>query len=274
MDMASLAAGNLVQRMESIGQSIGRLKISAGRLRDMTRQASVTIMEAPLKTLHIDSSERELRRQLTRFSHWLHRLGFAPGTSGNLSVRMDGRRILATPTGCSKALLRPSDMVIVDWDGNLLAGTRNVTSEIGMHLAIYRGRPDVKAVVHAHPPIATGFASCGLALDAPLCAELIMTLGEIPLAPYATTGTDEVGASLQPYLRDHDAILLANHGLVTYGKDLLDAFMKAETCEHFAQVSLTAHQLGCGKPLESDALAKLEHARARYHARESAHYSD
>jgi L-fuculose-phosphate aldolase len=227
-----------------------------------------------------EQSERELRRQLARFSKWMHRLGFAPGTSGNLSVRLpfsdrfNERRILATPTGCSKALLRPADMVIVDLDGRFLSGTRNVTSEIGMHLSVYRGRPDVNAVIHAHPPIATGFASCGMALDAPLCAELIMTLGSIPLAPYATTGTDEVGASLQPFLRDHDAILMANHGLVTYGKDLLDAFMKMETCEHFAQVSLTAHQLGCARLLEGDALGKLEQARARYRSNGCAPFRD
>jgi L-fuculose-phosphate aldolase len=237
----------------------------------MTHQPAVSVIEAhaaarPSSVVSIERSEREFRRQLTRFARWMYRLGFAPGTSGNLSARLGEGRILATPTGCSKALLRPSDMVIVDPDGHLLSGTRNVTSEIGMHLAVYRGRPDVNAVVHAHPPIATGFASCGLALDAPLCAELIMTLGAIPLAPYATTGTDEVGASLQPFLHDHDAILMANHGLVTYGKDLLDAFMKMETCEHFAQVSLTARQLGCGKLLDGDALLKLQHARVRYRA--------
>ncbi len=242
----------------------------------MTSQPAITVIDSHVpahpgphmngSVINIERSERELRRQLSRFSRWLHRLGFAPGTSGNLSVVLDDRRILATPTGCSKALLRPADMVIVDRDGRFLSGTRNVTSEIGMHLAVYRGRTDVNAVVHAHPPIATGFASCGLALDAPLCAELIMTLGAIPLAPYATTGTDEVGASLQPFLHDHDAILMANHGLVTYGKDLLDAFMKVETCEHFAQVALTAHQLGCARLLEGDALAKLESARARYRA--------
>lgn len=218
--------------------------------------------------MHHQHTERDLRRQLTRFSRWMYRLGFAPGTSGNLSARLpfDHRLILATPTNCSKALLRPADMVIVDINGRFLAGTRNVTSEMGMHLAVYRDRADVFAVVHAHPPIATGFASCGLALDAPLCAELIMTLGKIPLAPYATTGTDEVAASLQPFLSDHDAVLLANHGIVTYGKDLLDAFMKLETCEHFAQVCLTAHQLGCRKLLEDEALQKLQHARARYRA--------
>lgn len=246
----------------------------------MTRPPVVNVFEPhPLHSgslLNTERTERELRRQLSRFSRWLYRLGFAPGTSGNLSVKLpfnDGR-ILATPTGCSKALLRPSDMVVVDRDGHFLSGTRNVTSEIGMHIAVYRGRPDVNAVVHAHPPIATGFASCGLALDAPLCAELIMTLGKIPLAPYATTGTDEVGASLEPLLRDHDAILMANHGLVTYGKDLLDAFMKTETCEHFAQVSLTAHQLGCRKLLEDDALNKLLQARARYLANGHAPFRD
>jgi L-fuculose-phosphate aldolase len=218
--------------------------------------------------------ERDLRRQLTRFSRWMHRLGFAPGTSGNLSVRLDDRRILATPTGCSKALLRPVDMVVVDREGRLLSGTRNVTSEIGMHLAVYNARPDVHAVVHAHPPLSTGFASCGLALDAPLCAELIMTLGKIPLASYATTGTDEVADSLQPFLRSHDAVLLANHGLVTYGKDLLDAFMKTETCEHFAHVCLTARQLGCPKLLEGEALDKLRQARARYRANGHAPFGD
>lgn len=237
----------------------------------MTIEPLINVMNAPAPRIpqspvHNQRAERELRRQLTRFSRWMHRLGFAPGTSGNLSVRLDGGLFLATPTSCSKALLRPADMVVVDTSGRLIAGSRNVTSEIGMHLAIYRSRSDVSAVVHAHPPIATGFASCGLALDEPLCAELIMTLGSIPLAGYATTGTDEVGASLEPFVHSHDAILLANHGLVTYGTDLLDAFMKLETCEHFAQVCLTTRQLGCGKLLQEDALTKLQHARARYRA--------
>jgi L-fuculose-phosphate aldolase len=236
----------------------------------MTSHATIALTESVQTrtnpVLHIDKTDRELRRQLTRFSRWMYRLGFAPGTSGNLSVRLDQERILATPTGCSKYLLRPVDMVVVDLAGNLLAGTRNVTSEIGMHLAVYNVRPDVQAVVHAHPPISTAFASCGLALDTPLCAELIMTLGAIPLAPYATTGTEEVSASLTPFVHDYDAVLLANHGLVTYGKDLLDAFMKLETTEHFAQVCLAAHQLGCSKLLDEEALNKLQHARLRYRA--------
>jgi L-fuculose-phosphate aldolase len=238
----------------------------------MMSQPAITLTESPspartapaTNVVNIERGDRELRRQLARFSKWMYRLGFAPGTSGNLSVRLDDERILATPTGCSKCLLRAADMVVVDFNGKLLAGTRNVTSEIGMHLAVYEARPDVQAVVHAHPPIATAFASCGMALDMPLCAELIMTLGKIPLAAYATTGTEEVGASLQPYLREYDSVLMANHGLVTYGKDLLDAFMKLETTEHFAQVCLAAHEIGCPQLLNEDALRKLQQARLRY----------
>ena len=210
------------------------------------------------------SSEADLRRQLARFSRWVHRLGYTPGTAGNLSIRLDEHLILATPTGCSKGLLHPVDMVVIDNDGHKLSGDRNVTSEIGMHLAVYRMRPDVQAIVHTHPPIATAFAACGKALDQPICSEILMTTGLVPLAPYATTGTEEVSASLEPFIPDHDAVLLANHGLLTYGSSLTDAFMKTETVEHFAQVCLSAHQLGGAMPLRDNDIEKLHRARARY----------
>ena len=204
------------------------------------------------------------RRQLARFGKWLYRLGFVPGTAGNLSVRLSDDAILATPTGMSKFLLKASDMVMVDLDGRKVGGSRNVTSEIGMHLAIYRRRPDIQAVVHAHPPIATGFASCGLALEEPLCSEVVMALGSIPLAPYATTGTTDVASSIAPLVADHDAILLANHGVVTGGDTLQNAFMRMETVEHFAHICLVARQLGCAKPLSCDHLEQLAEARTRY----------
>ncbi len=212
----------------------------------------------------VDKAESDLRRQLAKHSRWLSRLGFVPGTSGNLSVRLDRDRILATPTGCSKSLLRAQDMVVVTLDGTQLSGTRPVTSEIGMHLAIYQRRSDVSAVVHAHPPTATAFASSGLALDEPLCSEIVMTLGCVPLAPYATTGSAQLADSLAPYIQGHDAILMANHGVVAHGATLLDAFMRMETVEHFARICLVARQLGCGKPLPSDALSELFEARSRY----------
>ena len=204
------------------------------------------------------------RRDLVRFSRWLYRKGFTPGTSGNLSVRLDDGSILATPTGCSKNLLRVDDMVTVDLDGQQISGTRKVTSEIGMHLAVYRARRDIKAVVHAHPPIATGFACAGRALDEPLCAEAIMTLGPVPLAPYATTGTDALPESLAHLIPGHSAILMANHGAVTYGDGLLDAFLKMETVEHFAHICLVAHQLGSARPLQQLAIDDLLQAKERY----------
>jgi L-fuculose-phosphate aldolase len=164
----------------------------------------------------------------------------------------------------SKFLLKPADMVLVDMNGRKVCESRNVTSEIGMHLAIYRQRPDVLAVVHAHPPVATGFASCGLGLEEPLCSEVVMALGSVPLAPYATTGTDDVASSIQPLMVDHDAVLLANHGVVTAGDTLQNAFMRMETVEHYAHICLAARQIGCPRPLSQDHLEQLTHARTRY----------
>jgi L-fuculose-phosphate aldolase len=211
-----------------------------------------------------DPKEHKLRRQLARFSRCTARLGFAPGTSGNLSARLDRGRLLVTPTGVSKRFVRPEDIVIVDLEGRLLDGTRKPTSELSMHLAIYHLRPDVNAVVHAHPPIATAFACSGRGLDDHLCQEAVMTLGAVPLARYATTGTDEVAASLAPFIRTHDAILMENHGSVTSGVTLADAFLRTETLEHLAQVALACHQLGSPRPLGAHQIEQLHRARQKY----------
>ena len=209
-------------------------------------------------------TEYELRRDLVRFGKWLSRLGFTPGTSGNLSVRLNRHYLLVTPTGVSKNLLKAADLVIVDLQGNLISGTRKVTSEISMHLAVYHQRSDIYAVIHSHPPVATAFACAGRALDEMLCQEAVMTLGAVPLARYATTGTNEVAASLAPYIPAYEAILMANHGVVSYGKDLLEAFLKMETVEHLAQISLVAHQLGSAQPLRVEQVEALHRARAKY----------
>jgi L-fuculose-phosphate aldolase len=187
-----------------------------------------------------------------------------PGTSGNLSVRLDAHRLLVTPTGVSKFLLRAADIVIVDLDGRQLDGYRKMTSEVSMHLAIYRHRSDVSAVVHSHPPIATAFACVGRGLDEMLCQEAVMTLGVVPLATYAATGTEEVAASLAPFIPDHDAILLANHGAVSCGKSLLEAFQKMETVEHLANITIAAHRLGAPRTLEHEQIEQLRDAKIRY----------
>jgi len=211
----------------------------------------------------LDRGER-LRRDLVRYSRWLYRLGYTPATAGNLSVRLDEHTLLVTPTGASKHLLRRSDMVLVDLDGHRLGGERNATSELGMHLAFYRQRDDVQAVIHAHPPIATAFACAGHALDELLSQEAAMILGPVPLAPYATTGTDEVAGSLRPFIPAYDAMLLANHGAVVCGSSLFDAFCKMETLEHVAQIRLAAYQLGSCNTLEEDQEQLLRRAREKY----------
>jgi L-fuculose-phosphate aldolase len=161
-------------------------------------------------------------------------------------------------------MMTASDLVIVDMEGRKIKGKREVTSEIGMHLLIYRMRSDIRAVVHAHPRTATGFAAAGIALNRPLVCEVVIGLGQIPLAPYGTPGTPELTESLKPFIPDFDAILMANHGVVTYGADLQSAYMKMETVEHFAQITLVTHVLGKQQPLEYSDLEKLLAVRGRY----------
>ena len=206
----------------------------------------------------------EPRRDLVQFGRMLHAQGFVAATDGNLSIRMDASRVMVTPTGFSKGMLRAEDMVIVDLDGCKLSGIHNPSSEIAMHLTIYKMRPEVGAVVHAHPCTATGFASAGIALDQPICSEIVITLGTVPLAPYATTGTMELSESLKPFIPYHEAILMANHGVVTYGNDLRQAYMRMEAVEHYAKIVLAARQLGCTRSLDSRELEKLVEVRSRY----------
>jgi len=209
-------------------------------------------------------TERKHREEIVRYGRTLHEKGFVAAMDGNLSVRLRQDRILVTPTGLSKGSMRPADLVIVDLEGKQVAGRRHVTSEIGMHLMIYRTRADVKAIVHAHPPTATGFAAAGIALTEPLVCEVVMGLGCIPLARYGTPGTAELAQSLEPYVPKYDAILMSNHGVVAYGDTLEHAYMKMETVEHFAQISLVTHLLGRQQPLQEREIEKLLLARTKY----------
>jgi L-fuculose-phosphate aldolase len=209
-------------------------------------------------------TERKHRDEIVRYGRMLHQRGFVAAMDGNLSVRLNGDRILVTPTCVSKGDMRPADMVIVDLDGNRVSGRRHVTSEIGMHLLIYRTREDVQAICHAHPPTATGFAAAGIALTEPLVCEVVMGLGCIPLARYGTPGTSELAQTLEPYVPNYDAILMSNHGVVAYGDTLEHAYMKMETVEHFAQIALVTHLLGRQQPLKEVEIEKLLLARTKY----------
>ncbi len=213
--------------------------------------------------------ERKHREEIVRYGRMLHERGFVAAMDGNLSVRLDDDRILVTPTCVSKGSMRATDMVIVDLDGERVSGRRNVTSEIGMHLLVYRMRPDIQAIVHAHPPTATGFAAAGIPLTEPLVCEVVMGLGCIPLARYGTPGTSELAQTLEPYVPDYDAILMSNHGVVTYGDTLEHAYMKMETVEHFAQIALVTHLLGRQQPLKQVEIEKLLLARTKILWRQS-----
>jgi L-fuculose-phosphate aldolase len=210
------------------------------------------------------------REEIVRFGKLLHQSGMVAATDGNLSVRLEDNCILSTPTAMSKGLLEPNDLVIVDERGHKVSGWREVSSEIEMHLSIYRMRPDINAVVHAHPPTATGFAAAGLPLDTPLCSEIVVTLGTVPLATYETPGTPELSGALAPLIPDHQAILMANHGVVTYGADLLTAYMNMETVEHYAKIALVTHMLGKQQPLSGQHLDKLREIGVKYRNQKTA----
>lgn len=217
-----------------------------------------TLSPGKLKT------EDEHRRDICAVGRMIHEREYVADTSGNISVRLDNQRVLATPTLMSKGMMEPDDLVIVDYQGNKISGRRNVSSEIAMHLLIYRRRPDVSAVVHAHPITATGYAAAGLALNQALISEVVLALGCIPVAKYGTPGTPELTDALEPLVPNYDAILMANHGVVAYGQDLLMAFFRMETVEHFAKVALVTELLGKQVLLSSGDVEKLLAARARY----------
>jgi L-fuculose-phosphate aldolase len=209
-------------------------------------------------------SEDEHRRDIGTVGRWIHSRSFVVATDGNISVRLDSRRVLTSPTGMSKGMMLPDDLVITDMRGKKIAGSREASSELAMHLLIYNRRPEVYAVVHAHPPAATAHAAAGIPLNKALLSELIIALGCIPVAEYGTPGTQELSDALEPMVQHYDAILLANHGVVTCGPDLLNAFFRMETVEHFAQVSLMTELLGKQVLLSGRDVEKLLVARARY----------
>lgn len=215
-------------------------------------------------TSHASVRVAKLRQDFVRFGQMLHAQQFVAATDGNFSARIDGERLLVTPTGFSKGMMKPEDMVVVDFSGKKLDGIHDPSSEIAMHLTIYSMRADVGAVVHAHPYTATAFACAGIALDEPVCSEVVIALGTVPLAPYATTGTDELSESLKPFIPDHQAILMANHGVVSYAEDLPRAYMKMEVVEHYARIVLVTRQLGATRAFDQNQLGKLLQVRSRY----------
>src|ERR1700749_3605518 len=183
---------------------------------------------------------------------------------GNISVRLGPDRLLMTPKSVCKGFMTPDMMCITDLDGKKIQGDRDPSSEMLMHLEVYRQRPDAIAVVHAHPPTATGFAVAGIPLDRAVLAEVGTTLGSGPIAEYATPSTKELPDAVRKYVKAHDGMLLANHGALTLGRDLFSAYYKLETIEHFAKISLVARLLGGERLLSRQEVDRLQGLRGMY----------
>ncbi len=202
------------------------------------------------------TAEDQIRTQIVEVGCWLYAKRFITATEGNISARLD-ERVFITPSRTCKGMLSPADIIETDLQGSTLSGEQNPSSEIILHLAVYRERSDVRAVVHAHPPHATAFAVAGIALDKPVLPEVVLLIGEVPLIPYATPGTIELSEHVRAGVATHDALLLGNHGAVTCGADLRSAYFRMETLEHFAWISTIARMLGAERELTSDQVARL-----------------
>jgi L-fuculose-phosphate aldolase len=202
--------------------------------------------------------EGELRQYLVEICHRLYRQGMIAAGDGNVSARLDEERVLVTPTGMHKGFIKESDLVITDVHGKLLRGTKKPSSEFLMHELIYAERPEMGAVVHAHPPMTVGLALAGVTLAECVLSETCLVLGPILTAPYSTPTTDEVPRVLRPYVRQSNAVIMDRHGALTYGRDLDEAYNRMEAMEHAAKITHAARALGPVAPLPRVEVDKLQ----------------
>ena len=211
----------------------------------------------------------QLRREICDIGRRMYDKNFVASNDGNISARLGPDTMIITPSGVSKGYMQMEDMIIVDFAGNVLQGDMKPSSEMKMHAAIYQARPDVQSVVHAHPQKATAFAVAGIEFDQVTLPELIFSLGVISLAGYATPTTDQLPLRVVEKITGADAVLMANHGAVTVGKDILDAYLKMETLEHFCAISIYARQLGDEKALSEKEVCKLYRIRKDVYGKET-----
>src|SRR5437763_8047662 len=206
--------------------------------------------------------EQTARRDLIKICHLMYKRSYVVASDGNVSVLLDDGRILATPTMTCKGRMSEDLIAITDLEGRAL-NNRRASSELAMHLLTYRARPDVNAVCHAHPPHGSAFAVAGLAIDQPILSEVILTLGCVPLAEYGTPSTEELTDAMRPLVKNHNALLMANHGAVAYGADVWQAFDRLETLEHTAKIAILSRALGGARNLPPDSIEKLIEVRER-----------
>lgn len=210
----------------------------------------------------------EIREQMTDICRRMWQLGWVAANDGNISVKLEDGSFLTTPTGISKGFITPEMLVHMDAQGQNvnLDGRYRPSSEWKMHLRCYEKKAEVGAVVHAHPPVSTAYAVAQIPLDEYSLTETVLTMGSVPIAPYATPTTSEVPDSVEPFLECHDAILLQSHGALTMGEDLISAYYRMESLEHFAKISLYAKLLGGAKELPKEEISKLLEIREQLHS--------
>lgn len=214
----------------------------------------------------MELSYMELREQMCDVCHKMWQLGWVAANDGNVSAKLEDGTFLATPTGMSKSFITPEKLVHIDKDGKVLEGLEGYrpSSEIKMHLKCYELRDDVGAVVHAHPPVATGYAVANKALDEYSMIETVIAIGSVPVTPYGTPSTNEVPEAIAPYLPEHDVMLLQNHGALAVGSDIITAYYRMESLELFAKISLNAHLIGGAEELSMENINRLIGMREQY----------
>lgn len=211
-------------------------------------------------------SEYEVKKQICEIGKRIYMNGFVAANDGNITVRIGENEIITTPTGVSKGFMTPDMLLNINLNGEVLksSGDYKPSTEIKMHLRVYKERPDVKSVIHAHPPFGTSFAIVGIPLTKPIMPEAVISLGCVPIAEYGTPSTEELPDAVSKYLQNYDALLLENHGALTYGPDLISAYYKMESLEFYAKLTFISTLLGGPKELSDSQVEKLYEIRRKF----------
>ena len=217
----------------------------------------MTSIEELVKSRGYTDEEARLRNAIAEIGKLCYSKGFIVGADGNISARMSDGTVLITPAGAMKGFLAPEHMAHVDMQGRVIDNGPKCSTETGIHLVSYHERPEMRAVLHCHPPHAVALTIAGIDLQTPIIPEIIVTIGGIPTAPYGTPGTDELPESIRAIVRCSDTLVMQNHGSVTLGTNLLDAFKKLDMLEHTAKILWLAHAVGKVNALPPDAVKRL-----------------
>lgn len=210
-----------------------------------------------MKKEYVYCSDFDARETICEIGRRMYARGFVAANDGNISVKCSEGAIWTTPTGVSKGYMTPEMLVKLDMEGNVLEGYSVPSSEIKMHLRVYRENPEVGAVVHAHPPVATAFAIARKELQKPILPEAVVLLGRVPVAPYGTPGSSEIPDAIEPFCKDYNAVLLANHGALTWGRDGIEAYFRMESLEHYATILLNTEKVGGAVQLDELQIERL-----------------